>query len=80
MVLTVVQSDIGSSSSESFLSAQPTEDVQAVVEVYVYNWFTEFDRALNKSAPVVRRSVTVGETSTVDPLRITQLEDIEISI
>jgi len=43
MVLTIIQSDIGSSSSENFLSGQPTESVHTVVEVYVDDRFTELD-------------------------------------
>ena len=70
-----MQSDIGSPSSESFLSAQPTESIHTVVEVYVYDRFTEFDRTLDDSASVIRGTVTDGETSTVEPLQIAQLED-----
>ena len=69
-ILTVVQSDIGSSSSESFFSTKPTEGVYAVVEVYVDDWFTELDRTLDESVVIERRSVTDGETSTVDVLQV----------
>jgi len=68
MILTVVQADIDSSSSKCFLSSEPTESVQAVIEVYVDDRFAEFDRTLDESAAVVRRRVTGGKPSTVDPL------------
>ena len=71
MILTVVQADIGSSSSKCFLSTEPTENVQAVIEVYVDHRFAELDRSLDESGAVVRRCVTDGKPSTVDPLRIT---------
>jgi len=76
MILTIIQSNISSPPSERFLSAQPTEGVHAVVKVYVYDWFAEFDRALDKSASVVRRPIAVGKTSAVEELRVAQLEDI----
>ena len=68
MILTVVQADIGSSPSKRFFSGEPTESVHAVIEVYVNDRFTELDRALDKSTAVVRRRVTDGKRSTVDPL------------
>ena len=71
MILTVVQANIGSSSSKCFLSTEPTKSVQAVIEVYVDHRFAEFDRSLDESGAVVRRCVTDGKCSTIDPLRIT---------
>jgi len=71
MILTVVQADIGSSSSKCFLSSEPTESAQAVIEVYVDDRFAELDRTSDESAAVVRRCVTDGKRSAVDPLRIT---------
>jgi hypothetical protein len=56
ILLTVVQADICGSSSKGFFSAGPTESIRAVVEVGVDNQFTELDRALDKSAAVVRGS------------------------
>jgi len=70
MILTIVQADIGSSSSKSFFSSEPTKSVQAVIEVYVDDRFVELDRTLDESAAIVRRPVTEGKPSTVDPLRI----------
>ena len=43
MILTVVQTDIGGSSSKSFFSCEPAKCIHAVVEVYVYDRFTELD-------------------------------------
>jgi hypothetical protein len=54
MILTIVQADIGSSSSKSFFSTEPTESIHAVIEVYVDDRFTELDRTLDESAAVVR--------------------------
>lgn len=71
MMLTIVEADISGPSSESFLSSEETERIQAVVEVHVDDRLTEFDRTLNNGAAVVGRSITDGESSTVEPLRIT---------
>jgi len=71
MILTVVQTDIGSSSGKRFFSSEPTESVHAVVEADVDDWFAELDRTLNKSAAIVERCVAEGEPSTVNPLRAT---------
>ena len=71
MVLTVVQADIGSSSSKRFFPTKPTESVHAVIEVYEDDRFVELNRTLDENAAVVRRPVTDGKRSTVDPLRIT---------
>jgi len=43
MMLTIVQAHIGSSSSKSFLSSEPTESVHAVIEVYVDDRFAELN-------------------------------------
>ena len=71
MIHTVVQADIGSSSSKRFFSSEPTESVQAIVEVYVDHRFADLDRTLDESAAVVERCFTDGKPSTVDPLQIT---------
>ena len=71
MILTVVQANIGSSSSERFFPSEPTESVHAVIEAYVDHRFAELDRTLDESAAVVRRCITDGKPSTVDPLQIT---------
>ena len=76
-MLTIVQPDIGSTSSESLFSSEPTEGIQAVIEVYVNDRFSELDRALNESAAIVRRPVADGERSAIDPLRIND-QDIRI--
>ena len=70
MILTIVEADIGSSFGKNFFSSEPTESVHAVVEVYVDDRFTEFDRTLDESAAIVRRSVTYGPPSPEEPLRI----------
>jgi len=70
MILTIVQADIGSSSSKSFFPSEPTESVHPVIEVYVDHRFVELSRTLDESAAIVRRPVTEGKPSTVDPLRI----------
>jgi len=71
MILTVVQTDIGSSSSERFFSSEPSESVHAVVEADVDDRFAELDRTLDKSAAIVERRVAEGKPSTVNPLRAT---------
>jgi hypothetical protein len=71
MILTIVQADICSSPNKSTFSSEPTESIHAVVEVGVDDRFTEFDRTLDKSAAVVRGSVTDGERFTIEPLQIT---------
>ena len=68
IILTIVQTDVGSPSSKSLFSGKPTESVHAVVEVYVDNRFTELDRTLNDSATIVRGCVTDCERSTIEPL------------
>jgi len=71
MIHTVVQADIGSSSSKRFFSSEPTESVHAIIEVYVDHRFTDLDRTLDKSAAVVNRSITDDKPSAVNPLQIT---------
>ena len=66
--LTIVQPDVGSSSSKSLFPTEETESVQAVVEVYVDDLFAELGRASDESTAVVRRSVADGERSTIEPL------------
>ena len=70
-MLTIMEADIGSSSSKSFFSSEPTESVHTVVEVYVDDWFSELDRTLDESAPVEGRSVTNGKSPTIEPLQET---------
>ena len=70
MMLTIVQTHICSSSSKSFFSSEPTESIQAIIKVYVDDWFVELNRTLDESATVERRPVTDGKRSTVDPLWI----------
>ena len=70
IILTIVQTDVGSPSTKSLFPGKPTEGVQAVVEIHIDDRFAEFDRTLDESAAVVRRSVTEGPPSTEDPLRI----------
>ena len=70
-LLTIVQADVGGSSSEGFFSGEPTESVHAVVEVYIDDWFAELNRTSNESAAIVRRSITSRESSTEEPLRTT---------
>ena len=70
MILTVVQADIGGSSSKRFFPGEPTESVHTVIEADVDDRFSELDRTLDKSAAVERRRVADGKRSTVNPLRI----------
>ena len=70
MIPTIVQADIGSSSSKRFFASESTESVHAVIEVYIDHRFADLDRTLDESTAVVERCVTEGKRSTVDPLRI----------
>ena len=70
IILTVIQADIGSSSSKRFFPGEPAESVHAVIEAYVDDRFSELDRALNEGAAIVARCVTEGKSSAIYPLRI----------
>ena len=60
MILMAVQANVCNLSRKSFFSTEPTEGIQAVAEVNVYDWFAEFDRTLDESTAVARRSVADG--------------------
>ena len=70
IILTIVQTDVGSPSTKSLFSGKPSEGVHAVVEVYVDDRFAELDRTLDDSGTIVRGSVAECERSTIEPLRV----------
>ena len=71
VILTIVKANICSTPSQNLFPTKETESIQPVIEVDVDNRFAKLDRTLCNGATVIGRSVTDGESTTIEPLAAT---------
>ena len=53
MTPTIVQADVGGTPSQSLFPTEKTESIHAVIEIHIYDRFTELDRTLYDCGSIV---------------------------